>query len=42
MAIAMTQQTAWNATMMVETAVVQTLIPNTAFYVNVKMEMAPQ
>ena len=41
MATAMTQQTTWNAIMMVETAVVQTLIPNTVLNVNVKMEMAP-
>ena len=38
----MTQQTTWNAIMMVETAVVQTLIPNIAMNVNVKMEMALQ
>ena len=42
MATAMTQQTTWNAIMMVETAVVQTLIPNIAMNVNVKMEMALQ
>ena len=42
MATAMTQQTTWNAIMMVETAVVQTLIPNTVLNVNVKMEMALQ
>ena len=38
----MTQQTTWNATMMVETAVAQTLIPSTVLNVNVKMEMALQ
>ena len=41
MATAMTQQTTWNATMMVETAVVQTLIPTTVLNASVKMEMAP-
>ena len=38
----MTQQTTWNAIMMVETAVVQTLIPNTVLNVNVKMKMGLQ